>query len=187
VSTAELETALAHIRSTVAGEISLQASLNELKTREKAHSRDIETNEAYLPLNIKLATDLFEAGRLTKAEFVFHSAFHVVSLHEQYLFEGLYDKDLKEISARTEQIQREHGLKQDHYWLISDAPIEYQEEEDQKYNSVLIEKQTEVFRKFAPASLSALLQGQPGEFWNLYERGRRSVFEKEITWHQHLT
>jgi hypothetical protein len=40
-------------------------------------------------------------------------------------------------------------------------------------------KQIETFRKFAPPSLADQLEKDPETFWNMYERGRRSIFEKE--------
>lgn len=77
-----------------------------------------------------------------------------------------------------EKIQRRHGLKDNEYWLISDAPMDYLHE-SKKYDSVLEKKQIEVFRRFAPPLLADRLEKDSEEFWILYDRGRRSVFEKD--------
>ena len=82
VSQAELSKALDHIRARVAGEISLEKALAEFDPRLRNRSNAAEEPEARLPLNVKLATGLFEAGRITEAEFVFHCGFHIVGLHE---------------------------------------------------------------------------------------------------------
>jgi hypothetical protein len=178
VSKAELSKALDHIRARVAGEISLEKTLAEFDPRSKNRSLSVREQEADLPLNVKLATGLFEAGRITEAEFVFHCGFHIVSLHEKYHFDGLYDSELEKFSAKMHRIEKRHGLKDNEYWLITDAPADYLHE-SQKYDAVLKRQQIEVFRKFAPPSLADKLENDADLFWNLYERGRRSVFEKE--------
>jgi len=72
-------------------------------------------------------------------------------------------------------IERACGLKKNEYWLVDEAPLEYQIESE-KYDSILKRKQSDTFRKYAP-SLSKLLENDSTEFWRLYEIGRRSVFE----------
>jgi hypothetical protein len=138
---------LDHIRSRVAGEIALKEILAQFDPREKKHRDSVEEHEAKLPLDVKLATALFEAGKITEAEYFFHCGFYIVDLHERYLTDGIYDPELKEICAAMEKIQRRHGLKDNEYWLISDAPMDYLHE-SKKYDSVLEKKQIEVFRRF---------------------------------------
>jgi hypothetical protein len=169
---------LNHIRSRVAGEIALKEILAQFDPRERKHSDSVEEHEAKLPLNMKLATALFEAGKITEAEYFFHCGFYIVNLHERYCTDGFYDPELKEISAAMEKIEKRHGLKDNQYWLISDAPTDYLHE-SKKYDSVLEKKQLEVFRRFAPPLLTDKLERNSEEFWILYERGRRSVFEKD--------
>jgi hypothetical protein len=178
VSQAELSKALDHIRARATGEISLEQTLAEFDPRAENRTNSVREHEANLPFNVKLATRLFEAGKITEAEFVFHCGFHIVELHEKYHFDGLYDSELQKISAKMDRIERRHGLKDNEYWLIADAPAGYLHE-SQKYDAILRRKQIEVFRKFAPPSLADRLENDPDVFWNLYERGRRSIFEKE--------
>jgi hypothetical protein len=106
VSQVELSKALDHIRARVAGELSLEKTLAEFDPRTDKRSNSASEQEARLPLNVKLAIGLFEAGRITEAEFVFHCGFHIVGLHERYHFDGLYDSELKEISAKIDQIEK---------------------------------------------------------------------------------
>ena len=167
-----------HIRSRVAGEIALKKILAQFDPRETKYRDSVEKHEAKLPLNVKLATALFEAGKIAEAEYFFHCGFHIVNLHEKYHTDGLYDPELKEISAAIEKIERRHGLKDNQYWLISDAPTDYLHER-KKYDSIIEKKQLDVFRRFAPPLLTDRLEKNPEEFWILYERGRRSVFEKD--------
>jgi hypothetical protein len=176
VTQAEFSRALNHIRSRVAGEIALKEILTQFDPRER--KRSVEEHEATLPLNMKLATALFEAGKITEAEYFFHCGFYIVDLHERYLTDGFYDPELKEICVAMEEIERRHGLKDNQYWLVSDAPTDYRHE-SQKYDSIVEKKQIELFRRFAPPLLIDRLEKNSEEFWNLYERGRRSVFEKD--------
>jgi hypothetical protein len=128
--------ALKHIRGRVAGDVSLQQTLKNLDPLTDNHPRSIEELEAKLPVNIELAVGLFEAGKITEAEYVFYCGFHIVDLHEKYHFDGLYDSELLEIVAKMEQIERSHGLTDNQYWLISDAPADYLHE-SKRYDAVL--------------------------------------------------
>jgi hypothetical protein len=169
---------LDHIRARVAGEISLEKTLAEFNPHAENRTRNVRELEEKLPFNVKLATGLFEAGKITKAELFFHCGFHIVGLHEKYHFDGLYDSELKEVSTKMDQIEKKHGLKENEYWLIADAPADYLHE-SKKYDSILEKKQVEVFRKFAPPLIADQLENDPNVFWNLYDRGRRSIFEKD--------
>lgn len=101
-----------------------------------------------------------------------------MSLHERYHLDGRYDSELRTISAKMDSIEQRHGLKDNQYWAIKDAPPDYQHE-SQKYDAVLDGKLIDVFRKFAPSELLDLLESDPNKFWALYERGRRSIFEQD--------
>lgn len=178
VSEAELSKALDHIRGRVAGEIALREIVAKLEARTTSRASKIEELEAELPLNVEIATALLEAGKITEAEAIFYCSFHITALHDRYFMDGNYDTDLKEITAKMEQIERENGLASDQYWLRHDAPIEYQHELE-RHDAVLKRKQNETFRKFAPDWIVERLEGDPEQFWKLYELGRRSVFEKD--------
>jgi hypothetical protein len=116
---------LNHIRSRAAGEITLKTILAQFDPRETKYKDSVARHEAKLPLNVRLATALFEAGKITEAEYFFHCGFHIINLHEKYFTDGHYDSELDEISDAMEKIERKHGLKDNQYWLISDAPIDY--------------------------------------------------------------
>jgi hypothetical protein len=162
----------------VAGELSLEKALAQFKERREVRGNSLAEQEASVPLDVELAVSLFAAGKTTEAEFIFYCAFPIVRLHEKYHLDGSYDGELKEISAKMERIEKSYGLKENEYWLIGDAPAEYLRESE-NYDSVLERKQLAIFRKFAPSSLLHLLESNPEKFWNLYEHGRRSVFEKD--------
>jgi hypothetical protein len=178
VSQAELSKALEHIRARAAGQISLEEILKEFDPREPNRKQSIEDDEANLPLKVKLAVSLREAGKLTEAEFFFHCGHPIVALHEKYWLEDRYDQELKATTAKMEQIEKKHGLKDDQYWLINDAPAEYRHE-SLRYDAILRGKKIEVFRRFAPSQLWNRLEDDEDGFWELYELGRRSVFERE--------
>jgi hypothetical protein len=178
VTTTELSAALNHIRARVAGEISLKKTLATLVPQKERSKNSTQELEAELPAEVKLATDLFDAGKITKSEYFFYCGFHIVRLHESYHMDGTYDSGLREINASMEGIERRYGLKENEYWLTSDAPEEYLRE-SAKYDLIVDEKQLDLFQRFAPALLTDQLRSDAKTFWRLYERGRRSVFEKE--------
>lgn len=126
---------------------------------------------------MRLSIALYRAGKVTKAEFAFFCSAPIVWLHERHHMEGSYEDELRTISARMESIERDWGLKDDEYWPFKDAPPEYQRE-SQEYDAVLERKLIERFRQFAPSDLLDLLTSDKANFWELYERGRRSVFEQ---------
>jgi hypothetical protein len=176
VTATELSTALDHIRSRVTGEISLKSTLKEFEDGVRARRQGLATDEEILPTKIKMASALFDTGRLTKAEYVFQCGYPLVSLHDKQFIDGRYDTDLAPISERMDAIRKQYGLAPDEDWLVSDFPVEYALE-DKKYEAILNEKEGEVFCKFAPPALLSLFANDADEFWKLYERGRRSVFD----------
>ncbi len=125
-----------------------------------------------------MATGLFESGRITEAEAIFHCSFYIVGLHEKHFMDGHYDSDLSSVTAKMKQIEKENGLASDKYWLLRDAPIEYQLE-SKEHDAILEAKQTEMFRRFAPDWIIDRLESNSERFWELYDLGRRSIFEKD--------
>lgn len=152
--------------------------MREFDPREREHPRTVEVEEARLPFNVRLAVGLFDAGRITEAEYVFYCSAPIVALHERYWTDGRYDAELQPIVAEMERIERSYGLNDNEYWLIKDAPATYLDESD-KYDSVMEQKLAETFRRFAPAAITKKLENEPDNFWAFYEQGRRSVFEKD--------
>jgi hypothetical protein len=136
VTTTEFSAALNHIRSRVAGEISLKETLATFVPRKESSKSGARELEARLPSEVRLTTDLFEAGKITKSEHLFYCGFHIVRLHEDYHMNGAYDSDLRKISAAMEGVERKYGLVENEYWLTSDAPKEYLRE-SKRYDSVL--------------------------------------------------
>jgi hypothetical protein len=177
VKKAELSAALEHMRVRVEGERALSKSLAALLSIRGVDRRHPENAKKALPVNTQLAKALFAAGRLTMAEFVFYCTFPIASYQERLWLDGTYDEELAPIEETLRGIEAKHGLQSTQYWPRGQSPIEHQLE-NKKYEEILDRKEVELFQEFAPSTLANLRRDNPKEFWNLYERGRRSVFEK---------
>lgn len=178
VKKSDLVAALKHINSRIVGELSLQKSLRVFS--KKLDSKNPQEAELIMSRGIDMSDALFRAGRITTAEFVFHCGHYIISHHEKRHLDGFYDPLLKPYIDRMKEIETQHGLAPKEYWLINDAPKEYQEQSKQ-YSHVLEREEINLFKKHAPASLSKLRIEETDKFRTLYESGRRSVFHREDT------
>ena len=98
---------------------------NALVEDLRKDDRDMYSKE-YLEARIRLARALFDSGKLTRAEFFFHTVHPVETYYEGRPGSHQLSPELAAISAQMAEVERRYGLKEKEYWVVKNAPEEYQ-------------------------------------------------------------
>jgi hypothetical protein len=162
----------------VVGENSLEQNRALLLDAKASDRAERWKNPDYTARSIGLAAALYASRRISKSEYVFYAGFPIESLHDSRLQDGHYEAVLGPISDAIRQIERDHGLLPDHFWLRGQGPRKYTLL-IQQYDKLLDQKFGETLREFGLMDLSTLWETDREEFDRLRERGRRSVFHKD--------
>ncbi|MEX0693968.1 MAG: hypothetical protein WD075_05965 [Rhodospirillales bacterium] len=124
---------------------------------------------------ISLAKALYIARRIPTDLYLMFVVDPVQKFHEQRWTNGVYDRELAPIEKAMRKVEQDHGLKNNEYWKLSEAPAEFIYLSDQ-YNSILDQKLLEALIEFGLEDIVKLKEQSPSEFKMSRERGRRSIF-----------
>jgi len=160
---------------------SLLTSLRKLdSTKGNADVLPDRDDPEYDQKMVALAQALFEARRITTAEYVFYAVHPVERIHEERWLNEEYQGELGPISREMDRIERREGLQSDEYWRVGEGPPEY-EKLNEEYRRVLDAKLIELLHEFGLDDLAGLKQNKPDKFDELRERGRRAVHHTDET------
>src|SRR5690348_453355 len=123
---------------------------------------------------------MYEARRISRAEYVIFATTPIESIHEFRCAHGAYDHDLEPVKAAITAIEEKYGLLPNEYWTVADAPIAYKRLSAQ-YSRILDQKFIQALNEFGLHDLAILRRDKPRVFERLRERGRRSVFHADDT------
>lgn len=170
-SKAEAQRALNHMRQRAESVVGLKEAAEKL-------DRGVLKTDAAVRERVKFIQQSFDAGRVTKDEFIFFAAQPIEMYHEHQWLEGAYDDELGPLSAATKKIEEAHGLREDQYWKTKDAPEEHRAI-TREYDRVLDARLGAAMRAYAPIDVLYLFEARRAEFEERRERGRRATVNKD--------
>jgi hypothetical protein len=118
---------------------------------------------------------LYQAGRLTKPQYVFNIFMYLEDVYEDRIMAGDYAMETNPIQEKMDIIKKAHGLSEDEYWRVREGPDDYEKLSSQ-CDQIYASKQIEIFKEFKEDELAHLLESDPDQFWDLHEQGRCSWF-----------
>lgn len=166
-------------------ELELEALANSLlpdmiAAQKKAKNQgpaDRWADPDYVQSKVDFSHAMYIARKISLQELVFLVSYEVDAFHWEMIRRKKFP-ELEEISTRMSAVEKAHGLLEDQYWKIRDAPTEYQNltkqwdlAGDQRFLETLIQ--------FGANEVAFVFREDRGRFRSLQERGRRSFFHKE--------
>lgn len=134
-------------------------------------------NPDYVQSKVNFSHAMYIARKISFQELVFLVSHEVDAFHWEMIRLKKFP-ELEEISAQMFAIERAHGLREDQYWTIRDAPIEYQKLTKQ-WNLAEDQRLFEILNQFGAKEVASVFRDEREKFRALQERGRRSFFHKE--------
>jgi hypothetical protein len=125
-----------------------------------------------------LAKLLRKAGNMSYGEYIFSAGHCAIYLHQSRMLSGHYEAELKPITDKMRAIEAAHGLKEDHYWLVDDAPSEYRVLSRQ-YDLVLDQHIEHVMREIGLDDVADLFRDDRRAFDAAFEQGRCAFFHRD--------
>lgn len=146
---------------------------------KKVDINDLQALESRSRKYIDIAQARYDSGNISEHELLFHKCFAIESqIHEVRWTNGLYQNDLAPISAKMREVEKKHGLSDDEYWPISEAPKEYQDL-SQEYDAIMEKKLLDAFVEFGSNDLKDLYVNDRQKFDQLHYIGGKSIFLKD--------
>lgn len=118
---------------------------------------------------------LYGSRQLSTSEYIFFTCAPIEHIHDDRISKGVYKRDLGPIDRRMLAIKRKHGLTEDEWWELDEAPSEWRKLSNQ-WSAIANSKFIATLQEFGLESLAELKKRDPKKFDNLRERGRRAIF-----------
>lgn len=154
---------------------SLQAK--DLAIERRSKTKGVHGEDADARDQLALVRLIYEAGKLTRAEYVFNCAMQTEGLHQKRWLAGAYDSELGPISRAMTDIEREHGLTEEQSFFRDSAPDEWLEL-NRQYEAVLDHKFGSVLSELGLDDVLNLWRGDRPQFDQLREAGRIAMLEE---------
>jgi hypothetical protein len=149
----------------------------KLVTDARAERRDIYS-KSYLRMRISIAQALFDSGKLTQAEYFFHTVCPVETYYEGRPGRRELSPELVAISNQMREVERRYGLKENEYWKLTDAPEEYLAL-SARYDEVSDHEFATALDDAGLDEAARLWRSDRDKYDALREFGRRCLFEAE--------
>lgn len=168
--------ALAHLEQHAEGEAAV-ARLREIARPDpEGHGRDVLVEDAGELAELTRA--LYQSGRFSTAEYVFHATMAAESVSHSRSDAGAYDRQLAPISKKLDAFRRKHGLGPFEDRRPAEAPAAYRRLNEQ-YMAVHEAAETSILRELGYHDLAELRDVDRAEYDRLRERGRRAAFHRD--------
>ena len=175
----EVREAIQHFQERAEKSLALEELLKTKPFPTKVDFGDLPALEDRAKLFIEIARARFDAGEISEHELTFHRCYAIeVQVHEARWTNGVYDDVLGPISEKMKAVEKKHGLADDEYWPVSDAPEEYLEL-SREYDKAMESKLLEAFCEFGAEDLKEIYINDPEKFHMLHDAGRVAVFQHD--------
>ena len=156
----------------------LEETRKEFLKSPRPDLRNTKGLEHYAKSWMSLAFAMKEAGRISRAGYIYLTAFMLIHINEQRCVDGEYDAVLEPITSQIRRIEHAYGLTEDETWPSRQGPKEY-EKLDLEYIAILDQKQAKVFYEFGKPWLAKLLEDDRDGFYDLIDRGREDFLGRD--------
>ncbi|MDO9368338.1 MAG: hypothetical protein Q7T68_07195 [Sphingopyxis sp.] len=160
-----------HALRRLVGRTTAKKIVDGLKTNPR------ENSPAQVQAWVDLANAMLEGGQVSESEHLLLATFAVEGIHSERWLNDEYP-ELKIISEKMADVERQYGLTEGQYWLKKDAPSEYQILSDQ-YDAAIEIRFIETLRELGLDDFAELKISDPTEYDRRREIGRLATFEKD--------
>ena len=156
-----------------------RAKASKLANAMRRSRASAERSENEIQSTIDLAQALLDGGRITEGEYLLYATHGIEYLHDKRWFDHKYP-EVEAISREMQEIERAADLKDNEFWLLADAPPEYQALAD-RYSAALDARFAEMLDKFGLPDLAQLWRTNRQEYDRQRESARLAIFEPNDT------